>query len=270
MLANAASRGRGSGPAAPAPLRHALSKYSSGVAVERVPSLAGALLSAVRSASIEHGSARSSANPGKVFGNAPARSRGRSGLALRGSCGRGRRGCAAAAAEAFLVSASVGSLRLSPELRASAPIVVPWSGASFNESNAGRSNHALERTAIHVRALFWPSARRRSARALGFMSAYAVQWRRFRLTTRLGVCLLIGAILSFVSGVLVADLGHLGALTNPLLVLGLLCWVAVMVLATYQGFFRCPRCHKFFSRTGWVSFPFIRRRCIHCDLHLYE
>ncbi len=56
---------------------------------------------------------------------------------------QGQRSCAATAAGAFCAAASVGSLRSSPELRASAPIVVPRSGGGFDESNAGGSNFAL-------------------------------------------------------------------------------------------------------------------------------
>ena len=57
----------GFGPAAPYGLSHALLKRRAVLAVELVPSLAGAQPSAGRRASVEHGLLRSSANPGEVF-----------------------------------------------------------------------------------------------------------------------------------------------------------------------------------------------------------
>ena len=58
----------GFGPAAPFPPSHALLKPCAARAVELVPSLAGAQPLAGRRASVGHGSLRSSANPGEVFG----------------------------------------------------------------------------------------------------------------------------------------------------------------------------------------------------------
>ena len=58
----------GFGPAAPFPRSHAPLKRRAARAVELFPSSAGAQLSAVRPASVEHGLLRSSANPGEVFG----------------------------------------------------------------------------------------------------------------------------------------------------------------------------------------------------------
>ena len=101
----------GSGPAAPCPLSRATLKPRAAQALELVSSLAGAQPSAGRRASVERSLSRSSANPGEVFGKAPARLRSRSFLSFRGSGDQGQRSCAATAAGAFCVAASVGSLR---------------------------------------------------------------------------------------------------------------------------------------------------------------
>jgi hypothetical protein len=60
-------------------------------------------------------------------------------------------------------------------LRASAPIVVPGNGGSFDENNAGESNFALERTASKRGTLSDGFPRRRSARALGGMDTFPLR-----------------------------------------------------------------------------------------------
>jgi hypothetical protein len=62
----------GFGPAAPSRLSHALRKPRAVLTIKVIVSLAGAQSSVGRQASVEHGLLRSTANPGKVFGNAPA------------------------------------------------------------------------------------------------------------------------------------------------------------------------------------------------------
>jgi hypothetical protein len=61
----------GFGPAAPGSSSFAVLKPRAVLAVEFVPSSAGAQPSAGRQASVEHGLLRSSADPGEVFENAP-------------------------------------------------------------------------------------------------------------------------------------------------------------------------------------------------------
>ena len=64
-------------------------------------------------------------------------------------------------------------------------VVVPRSGGSFDESNAGESNFALERTAITCARCQTASPRRRSARALDRLirSSWAARQRHERVAS---------------------------------------------------------------------------------------
>ena len=150
----------GFGPAAPYGLSHALLKRRAVLAVELVPSLAGAQPSAGRRASVEHSLLRSSANPDIVFEKrrpvAVAQCARLSWLRRSGSARLRRYGSGS------ILGCSFGGLpSVEPGVALNAVVVVPRNGGGFDEINAGGSNFALQRTARRRGLPAYRSARRR-------------------------------------------------------------------------------------------------------------
>jgi antibiotic biosynthesis monooxygenase (ABM) superfamily enzyme len=94
------------------------------------------------------------------------------------------------------------------------------------------------------------------------VSPYDAKWREFRFLTRLGVGAFIAAILFFSVSFVTKDVRFF--------TFAGLCWIAMMIVAAVQSYFRCPRCSGLFSYRGWLPRQSVRRRCVHCGLRLYE
>jgi hypothetical protein len=94
------------------------------------------------------------------------------------------------------------------------------------------------------------------------VSQYDAKWREFRFMTRLGVGGFIAAILFFSLSFVMKDARFFS--------FEALCWIAMMIVAAVQSYFRCPRCTGRFYYRGWLSRGSVWRRCVHCGLRLYE
>jgi hypothetical protein len=130
------------------------------LAIELVSSLAGAQPSAGRRASVEHGLLRSSASPSEVF-----EVRRPVAVALCSLFAWFRRSRSARlrryGSGSILVGSFGGLPSVEPGAALNVVVVVPRSGGSFDEINAGGSNFALQRTAERLGLLPDRFARRR-------------------------------------------------------------------------------------------------------------
>ena len=94
-------------------------------------------------------------------------------------------------------------------------------------------------------------------------ASYQAQWARLRTQWRWAVIAFIGYM---PGGVAIFELTGLLGLNDSIIPIGFAWFAFVAFIYMRPGFFRCPRCGKFFYigllRT---SSPF-RDRCIHCNL----
>jgi len=103
------------------------------------------------------------------------------------------------------------------------------------------------------------------------MSAYALTWKRFKLTTRFGTALFVTALAAACLGALAADSAQWGKVSGALLVTAVVCGAVAVVCYAFQLLFRCPRCHQyFFFGKVIVGKPSITRHCVTCNLELYD
>jgi hypothetical protein len=112
----------------------------------------------------------------------------------------------------------------------------------------------------------------RSSSSLAAMDDYSAQWHHYRILTRVGFvafAVFLGAI------PLALGLGHVMSLTASVtktlsIICGVVAVLAFWITLLLIGFWRCPRCHGWYSRRHIFSTLSLGRRCIHCGLGLYE
>lgn len=101
------------------------------------------------------------------------------------------------------------------------------------------------------------------------MEDYSTQWRHYRRLTWLGVAAFAVFLGALPLSIFVEHLGFSEGARNAtffsLAATGLL---SLSVLVLLISFWRCPRCHSWYSRRSifWIS-P--GRTCVHCGLPLY-
>ena len=111
-----------------------------------------------------------------------------------------------------------------------------------------------------------------STSPLAAMEDYSSQWHRYRVLNRLGFVAFAAFLCAVPGALVIAQLAHLPSDSAKTLSISfgvtalLLLWVVLNLIT----FWRCPRCHMWFSRRGVFGWPSLRRQCVHCGLRLYS
>ena len=103
------------------------------------------------------------------------------------------------------------------------------------------------------------------------MDEYSLQWRRYRLLNRLGIV----AFVVFIGALpLSAALDQSAALAPiakvTFIAVGATGLFSLWLVLCLIAFWRCPRCHFWYSRRSIVGWHSLKRQCVHCHLKLYE
>ena len=103
------------------------------------------------------------------------------------------------------------------------------------------------------------------------MADYSPQWHHYRVLNRAGLVAFVG----FIGALPVSIFVDRFALLPPsdvktlFIILAATALVSLWVLLALIMYWRCPRCHEWFSRRRFAGWPSLRRHCVHCGLKLY-
>jgi antibiotic biosynthesis monooxygenase (ABM) superfamily enzyme len=104
------------------------------------------------------------------------------------------------------------------------------------------------------------------------MGDYQRSWKRYKFWRNLAILAWMGLVPMILGGsILLKRVLNVPALFRIVLI----AWFLLIISTTAEtGYFRCPRCAKFFSaRIGgvwWYKLGIFARQCVHCGLKKYS
>ena len=104
------------------------------------------------------------------------------------------------------------------------------------------------------------------------MEDYSSQRHRYRLLNRLGLVAFVAFLFAVPVSLGIEQVAHLapGSAKTLSISFGIAALVLLWVVLNLITFWRCPRCHQWFSRRRLFGWPSLRRQCVHCGLRLYS